>query len=121
MPITLTIPLDLPDVRVLANRMLADGAVLIEVESTLPTAQCHRGGREIDRFHGFDRPIRWRPLPVFGRRVFVESRPKRDRCPSCEAGPTTPQRCAWYDPNRPHTTVFEQAVLTRLGKLTVIG
>lgn len=114
MPITLAIPLDLPDVCVLANRMLEDGTVLIEVESTLQTAQCHRCGREIDRFHGFDRPLRLRHLPVFGRMVFIEIRPKRYRCPSCEDGPTTTQRCAWYDPNRPHTTAFEQDVLKRL-------
>ena len=49
MPITLTVPLDLPDVRVLADRMLEDGTVLIEVESSLRTTQCHRCGREIDR------------------------------------------------------------------------
>ncbi len=58
MPMTLAVPLDLPDVRVLAHRMLEDGGVLIEVESTLQTTRCHRCGREIDRFHGFDRPIR---------------------------------------------------------------
>jgi transposase len=114
MPITLAVPLDLPDVRVLANRMLEDGTVLIEVESTVQTAQCHRCGRMIDRFHGFDRPIRLRHLPVFGRHVVVEIRPKRYRCPYCEDGPTTAQRCAWYDPNRPHTTAFEQDVLKRL-------
>ena len=119
MPITLTVPLDLPDVRVLANRMLADGTVLIEVESTLQTTQCHRCGRMIDRFHGFDRPIRLRHLPVFGRHVVVEIRPKRYRCPCYEGGPTTTQRCAWYDPNRPHTTAFEQDVLKRLIHSTV--
>ncbi|QQS54238.1 MAG: ISL3 family transposase [Candidatus Competibacteraceae bacterium] len=114
MPITLAVPLDLPDVRVLANRMLEDGTVLIEVESTLRTTQCRCCGREIDRFHGFDRPIRLRHLPVFERVVFVEIRPKRYRCPYCEDGPTTTQRCVWYDPNRPHTTAFEQDVLKRL-------
>lgn len=119
MPITLAIPLDLPDVRVLANWMLEDGTVLIAVESTLQTAQCHRCGREIDRFHGFDRALRLRHLPVFGRMVFIEIRPKRYRCPSCEDGPTTTQRCAWYDPNRPHTTAFEQDVLKRLIHSTV--
>ena len=111
MPITLTVPLDLPDVRVLSHRMLEGGTVLIEVESTLQTARCHRCGRDIDWFHGFDRPIRLRHLPVFGRDVVIEIRPKRYLCPYCEGGPTTTQRCAWYDPRRPHTTAFEQDVL----------
>ena len=119
MPITLTVPLDLPDVRVLSHRMLEGGTVLIEVESTLQTARCHRCGREIDWFHGFDRPIRLRHLPVFGRDVVVEIRPKRYQCPYCGGGPTTTQRCAWYDPRRPHTTAFEQDVLKRLIHSTV--
>ena len=78
MPITLTVPLDLPDVRVLTQRMLEEGTVLIEVESTLRTSPCHRCGRMIDRFHRFDRSIRLRHLPVFGRHGVVEIRPKRD-------------------------------------------
>lgn len=119
MPITLAVPLDLPDVRVLADRMLEDGTVLIEVESTVQTAQCHRCGRTIDRFHGFDRPTRLRHLPVFGREVLIEIRPKRYRCPFCEGGPTSTQRCSRYEPNRPHTRAFEQDVLKRLVHSTV--
>jgi len=117
--ITITLPLDLPDVRVLASRLLEDGTLLMEVESTLPTARCYRCGRELDRFHGYDRPIRLRHLPVFGRTVWIEIRPKRYRCPVCEGGPTTTQRCTWYDPNRPHTKAFEQWVLKQLVHSTV--
>jgi len=119
MSITIALPLDVPEVRVLASRMLEDGTLLIEVESTLRTARCHRCGCEIDRFHGFDRPIQLRHLPVFGREVVIEIRPQRYRCPHCDGGPTTTQRCPWYDPNRPHTTAFEQEVLKRLVHSTV--
>ena len=38
--------------------------MLIQVESTLKGTQCHRCGRKIDRFHGYDRPIRLRHLPI---------------------------------------------------------
>lgn len=119
MPITIALPLDLPAVRVLASRVLEDATLLIQVESTQQTAQCHRCGREIGRFHGFDQPIRLRHLPVFGREVLIEIRPKRYRCPHCDGGPTTTQRCAWYDPNRPPTMAFEQEVLKRLVHSTV--
>jgi transposase len=119
MPVTITLPLDLPEVRVLASQVLEDATLLIQVESTRQTAPCHRCGREIDRFHGVDPPLRLRHLPVFGREVFIEIRPKRYRCPFCEGGPTTTQRCAWYDPHRPHTTVFEQEVWKRLVHRTV--
>ncbi len=77
----LACPLDLPDVRVLASRVLENATVLIEVESTLHTALYYCCGREIDQFHEFDRPIRLRHLPVFGRAVLIEIRPKRYRCP----------------------------------------
>jgi len=119
MPITITLPFDVPEVRVLASRVLEDSTLLIEVESTLRTAQCHCCGREIDRFHGFDRPIQLRHLPAFGREVLIEIRPKRYRCPHCAGGPTTTQHCTWYDPNRPHTTAFEQEMLKRLVHSTV--
>jgi len=95
MPITFAVPLVLPGVRGLAHRILENGMVLIEVEeSPLKTTRCHHRGRETDRFHGFDRPIRLRHLPVFGRDVVIEIRPKRYPCPHCEGGPTTTQRSA---------------------------
>jgi transposase len=119
MPVTITLPLDLPEVRVIASQVLEDATLLIQVESTQQTTPCHRCGREIDRLHGFDQPLRLRHLPVFGREVVIEIRPKRYRCPFCEGGPTTTQRCAWYDPHRPHTTAFEQEVLKRLVHSTV--
>lgn len=115
----IALPLDVPEIRVLASRVLADDTLLIEVESTLTTARCHRCGRLIDRFHGFDQPVRLRHLPVFGREVFVEIRPKRYRCPQCEGGPTTTQRCDWYEPHRPHTKAFEVWVLKLLVHGTV--
>jgi transposase len=119
MLITLALLLDIPQVRVLSSRIEEDDTLLIEVESTLTTTQCHRCGREVEVFHGVDRPIRLQHLPVFGRKVFIEIRPKRYRCPYCEEGPTTTQRCAWYDPNRPHTNAFEQWVLKSLVHSTV--
>src|SRR5512144_1219612 len=119
MPITIALPLDLTDVRVLASRVLEDATLLIQVESTQQTVQCHRCGREIGRFHGFDQPIRLRHLSVFGREVLIEIRPKSYRCPHCDGGPPTTQRRAGHDPNRPHTTAFEQEVLKRLVHSTV--
>src|SRR5512143_3339271 len=55
MPITIALPLDIPEVRVLVSRLLEDDTLLIEVESTLPTARCYCCGREMDRFHGYGR------------------------------------------------------------------
>ncbi len=90
MPITIALPLDVPEVRVLASRMLEDGTLLIEVESTLRTARCHRCGCEIDWFHGFDRPIRLRHLPVFGRKVVIEIGPSATAVHTVTAGRPPP-------------------------------
>jgi len=120
MPVLIQLPLDIPDVEVLATEFRPDGALLIKVESTRQGAYCSRCGREIHHFHGYDRPIQLRHLPLLERRVYLEIRPKRYRCPSCEGRPTTTQRCDWYDPNSPHTKTFEKWVLRCLVNSTVV-
>src|SRR5512144_2993313 len=119
MPTLIQLPLDLPEVEVLSTAFRPDGALLIKVESTRPGACCSRCGREIPHFHGYDRPIQLRHLPLLERRVYLEIRPKRYRCPSCEGRPTTTQRCDWYEPNSPHTKAFEKGVLRSLVNSTV--
>src|SRR5512147_2343639 len=120
MPVLIQLPLDIPEVEVLATELKPDGALLIQVESTRQGARCGRCGREIHQFHGYDRPIQLRHLPILEWRVYLEIRPKRYRCPHCEGGPTTTQRCDWYDPNRPHTQAFEKWVLRCLVNSTVV-
>src|SRR5512143_3518090 len=85
MPILIQLPLDIPDVEVLATEFRPDGALLIKVESTRQGACCSRCGRETHHFHGYDRPIQVRHLPILERQVYLEIRPKRYRCP-CARG-----------------------------------
>ena len=113
------IPLNLPNVKVLSAELRAEGGWLIKVESTLEGTRCHRCGREIGRFHGFDQPIRLRHLPILEQRVYLELHPKRYRCEHCTGGPTTTQRCAWYQPNSPHTQAFDRWLLKCLINSTV--
>jgi transposase len=119
MSVLIQLPLDIPDVAVLSTEFRPDGALLIKVESTRQSACCSRCGREIHHVHGYDRPIQLRHLPLLERRVYLEIRPKRYRCPHCEGRPTTTQRCDWYDPNSPHTKAFEKWVLRCLVTSTV--
>src|SRR3954454_16840147 len=100
---TISIPLDLPDVRVLGTQVLSPQLLLIEVESTLSSTTCRRCGRTITDFHGFDQPIQLRHLPILGSAVYLRIRPKRFRCPYCDGHPPTTQRLAWYTPNAVHT------------------
>src|SRR5512143_2582508 len=119
MPVLIQLPLDMPEVEVLSTEFRPEGALLIQVESTRQGACCSRCGREIHHFHGYDRPILLRHLPMLERRVYLEIRPKRYRCPYCEGRPTMTQRCDWYDPNSPHTRAFEKWILRSLVNSTV--
>ncbi len=111
MPTTIQLPLDFPDVNVLSTEAREDGALLIRVESTLKTTCCRVCGREIDRFHGHDEAIDLRHLLILDREVYIRIKPKRYRCPDGEGGPTTTQRCEWYEPNGRRTKAYEKWVL----------
>lgn len=116
---TISIPLDLPDVRVLGTQVLSPQLLLIEVESTLSSTTCRRCGRTIRDFHGFDKPIQLRHLPILGAAVYIRLRPKRFRCPYCDDHPTTTQRLSWYSPKALHTTAYEQHLLMQLVNSTI--
>ena len=120
MSVMIQLPLDIPEVKVLSTECRPDGARLIQVESTRQGACCSRCGREIHHFHGHDRPIQLRHLPILEWQVYLEIRPKRYRCPYGEGRPTTTQRCDWHEPNSPHTKAFEKWVRRCLVNSTVV-
>lgn len=117
---SLQIPLDLPNVRLLSSSHDAQGNFILEVESSHSFTKCRCCGHKITEFHGYDRPIRLRHLPILGRDVWIEIRPKRYRCRHCEGDPTTTQTLEWYDPRSPHTRAFEDWLLKMLGNSTVM-
>ena len=119
MTATFQIPLDIPDVHLLSSRSGERGELILEVESSLNSTTCRRCGCEITEFHGYDQPIRLRHLPVFGRDVWIEIRPKRYRCPHCDDHPTTTQRLSWHEPRSPHTKAFDAWLTSMLGNSTV--
>lgn len=113
------IPLDLPEVRVLETTKTEEGDWLIRIESTQPGTKCQQCGRQITHFHGFDKTLRLRHLPLFEVPVFLELRPKRYRCDFCEGKPTTTQRLSWYQQRSPNTKAYEQWLLRMLINSTV--
>lgn len=114
-----TIPLDIPEVRVLKSEMNKAGELIITVESTKETAICHRCGRVTRKFHGYDKWVELRYLPVFGHPTYLRYRPKRYRCEYCDGSPTTSQRLDWHEPNSPNTFAYEQHILLQLVNATV--
>jgi len=104
------IPLDLPEVRVLKYE--ADQhQIVITVESTREWAICHKCGKETREFHSYNRQLRLRHMPILGRPVIIEIRPKRFRCPTCDGNPTTTQKLDWYDERSPNTKAYDQWLL----------
>lgn len=114
-----TIPLDLPEVRVLKSEINRTGALIITVESTKDIATCHRCGKTIRKFHGHDDWVEIRYLPMFGRATYLRYRPKRYRCEHCEGRPTTSQRLDWHEPHSPNAFVYEQHILLQLVNATI--
>lgn len=118
MPANIEFPLDLPEVRILKSD-LSGREIVITVESTRSWALCPKCKKRIEEFHSFGRQLRLRHLPILGRPVIIEIRPKRFRCPRCEDHPTTTQKLAWYDERSPHTKAYDQWLLLSLIGSTV--
>ncbi|MBK9316053.1 MAG: ISL3 family transposase [Acidobacteria bacterium] len=103
------IPLDLPEVRVLKCKV--SGQIIIAVESTREWAICHKCGEKTHEFHSYGRQLRLRHMPILGRSVIIEIRPKRFRCPACDGNPTTTQKLEWYDERSQNTKAYDQWLL----------
>ena len=115
----ISIPLDIPDVRILRTEITKDGELILTVESTVTSTNCHRCGRTITERHGLDEPRLLRHLPILGRVVYLRIRPKRFRCPFCDDHPTTTQTLDWYDPNALHTKAYERHLIVQLVNSTL--
>ena len=114
-----TVPLGIPDVRVLKTEINPQGELIITIESTKPGATCRRCGRWIDKFHGHDDWVSLRHLPVFGRPTYLRYRPRRYQCLECEEHPTTTQRLDWQDANSPHSFAFDEHLVLQLVGSTI--
>jgi transposase len=115
----ITIPLDLPEVRVVETEVTERGEFVITVESTVGSTRCRKCGRDTTEFHSYDRWISLRHLPILDQTVWIRLRPKRYRCPFCSDHPTTTQRLSWYEPGADKTRAYEQYLLVRLINSTI--
>lgn len=115
----ISLPLDLPHVKVLKTEVNEEGDFIITVESTLEKGVCRKCGQSTKTFYGYDKTIRLRHLPILGRRVYICLRPKRYQCNRCDGHPTTTQQCQWYDARSPHTHAYEKHLLRMLINSTI--
>lgn len=114
-----TLPLDIPDVDVVKTEFTSAGDYIIVVTSTVNGTTCRKCGRQIEKFHGHDRWIELRHLPILGHQVYIQLRPKRYECPYCSGRPTTTQRLDWYNPKNSLTKAYEDFLLLQLVNSTL--
>lgn len=114
-----TVPLDIPDVRVLGTEINKVGELIITIESTKEGTNCRQCGREIRKRHGYDEWATIRHLPVFGRPSYLRYRPRRYQCMECEGHPTTTQRLEWRESDSPHSMAYDDHLLLQLVNSTV--
>ena len=115
----ITIPLDIPDVRVLQTSLNEQGEIIITIESTKTETQCRKCGKWIAKLHGRDEWVTIRHLPAFGRPSYLRYRPRRYQCQECEGHPTTTQRLEWHDVNSPHSFSYDNHILLQLVNSTM--
>ncbi len=115
----ITLPLEIPDVRVLKIEINSQGEVIITVESTKRETRCRKCGRTISKFHGYDDWVQVRYLPVFGRSSYLRYRPRRYQCLDCADHATTTQRLEWHERGSQFTLAYEAHLLVQLIHSTI--
>lgn len=109
-----SVPLDIPDVRVLRTELGEKKELIIVVESTRGGVRCRKCGQWINKPHGQDEWVTLRHLPVFGRASYLRYRPKRYQCMNCESHPTTTEKLDWHESNSPHSFAYDEHILLQL-------
>jgi transposase len=112
------IPLDIPDVTI-EHVEITEHAIIITVKSTMKEGTCRKCGRRIVKFHGHDKAVTLRHLPILGRKTYIRIRPVRYQCVHCTGKPTTTQKVSWYVPRSPHTKAYDEHLLLALINSTV--
>ena len=114
-----TIPLGIPNVRVLKTEINKRGEVIITIESTKKGTNCRWCGQWTTKSHGYDKWVQKRHLPVFGRPTYLRYRPKRYQCKHCEKKPTTTQRLEWQENDSPNTMAYDEYILLQIVNSTI--
>ena len=101
----ISIPLDIPQVDVLATRQTRDGKFIITVESRQETVKCGVCQQSIRCKYGQGQEIQLRHMPILGQETYIAIRPRRGQCPTCLHHPTTTQELI-ENSKQSHTIVY---------------
>lgn len=103
--------LGLSNVNIEAIETNEQGDIEITLKSTLQGTHCHRCQQKITKAYGFDRPIKLRHLPLFGKSVYIHVRFPRYQCDTCDKKPKTTQHPEWHQRNSSFTVPYEKHIL----------
>lgn len=115
----ISLPLDIPEVDVVATQQTPQGQFIITVESRRETTQCGVCQTEIACNYGHGEEVRLRHLPILGQETLIVIRPRRGQCPTCLHHPTTTQVLDWYEQRSPHTIAYDRYLMKQLIGSTV--
>lgn len=118
-PAKISLPLDIPQVDVLATKQTRDNKFIITVESRRETTKCGVCKTTIPCNYGHGQEVRLRHLPILGQETYIMIRPRRAQCPTCVHNPTTTQQLSWYEQRSPHTKAYDRYLMKQLIGSTV--
>jgi len=107
-PAQIRVPLDIPQVDVVATKQKRDGQFFITVESRYETTECGVCKQAIPCNYGHGEKIQLRHLPILGQETIIIVRPRRAQCATCLHNPTTTQTLSWYEQRSPHTKAYDK-------------
>ena len=116
---TISIDLGLSDIKVEEVKIDKKGVYRINASCTLTKGKCHKCGEEITKFHGLDREMEIRHLPIFGKECYIHIRLPRFECEHCNKHPKTTAQLSWRRYNSSCTKAFEEHILNALTNSTM--
>ena len=111
--------LNLQEVKIEKTEINSDGDFLIYVSSTKKTGECHCCGKETETPYGYDRELKIRHLPVFGKDSYIITKLPRYKCLHCTGNPITTQCVSWRNAYSSYTVEFEKNIVFSLINSTV--
>lgn len=117
--------LELPDIEVLDVGRSSTGSYEIWISSTKEGTECHKCGNWITKYHGKDRVLTIRHLPILGYACNLKLEPRRYICPECSGKKgkgvrvTTTESLEWYNSSNSVSIAYEDYLLLQLVNSTV--
>lgn len=116
---TISVPINLPNVKIININTLNNNDIIIRVESIEIGTHCKHCGRYITKIHSLNKTILLSHFPAFGTPTSIEYQPLIFQCRDCESYPTTTQKPSWYQSAGHCTQGYAHFILNLLVNSTV--